>query len=204
MGSIAPITATQFGTNRIAEQWLRGLRRRPSTSTDNSSTAELSGVDRFACAAVAGGVSAAVATPTELIIIQQQKHCAPLAATVRGFASRYSAPSLFRGLGPCVGRETLYAAGYLGLCPVLYDALRAREDPLPAPQAMAVAGVVGGVFAAAASHPFDTSEFSGRSSLSGARPLPFLLLSSRLFHRLRLPPPKQNNSQNPHAGAHVR
>jgi hypothetical protein len=163
MGSIAPITATQFGTNRIAEQWLRGLRRRPSSSANatdsSSSTAELSGVDRFACAAVAGGVSAGVATPTELIIIQQQKHCAPLAATVRDFASRYSAPSLFRGLGPCVGRETLYAAGYLGLCPVLYDVLRAREDPLPAPQAMAVAGVVGGVFAAAASHPFDTSEF---------------------------------------------
>jgi hypothetical protein len=162
MGSIAPITATQFGTNRIAEQWLRALRRRPdaasaSSSASTPSTAELSGVDRFACAAVAGGVSAGVATPTELIIIQQQKQCSPLAATVREFAGRYSGPSWFRGLAPCVGRETLYAAGYLGLCPVLYDALRAREDPLPAPQAMAVAGVVGGVFAAAASHPFDTS-----------------------------------------------
>lgn len=170
MGSIAPITATQFGTNRIAEQWLRSLRRRgpsapgsssspspPPSSSSSSSGAELSGVDRFACAAVAGGVSAGVATPTELIIIQQQKHCAPLAATVRDFFARHSLPSLFRGLAPCVGRETLYAAGYLGLCPVLYDALRAREDPLPAPQAMAVAGVVGGVFAAAASHPFDTS-----------------------------------------------
>jgi hypothetical protein len=172
MGSIAPITATQFGTNRIAEQWLRELRRRPAAAasaaaaslssssgggSSSSPNAELSGADRFACAAVAGGVSAAVATPTELVIIQQQKRCAPLAATVRDFFSRHSGASLFRGLAPCVGRETLYAAGYLGLCPVLYDVLRAREDPLPAPQAMAVAGVVGGVFAAAASHPFDTS-----------------------------------------------
>jgi solute carrier family 25 (mitochondrial citrate transporter), member 1 len=159
MGSIAPITATQFGTNRIAEQWLRALRRTNDAAAHHaaSSAAELSGVDRFACAAVAGGVSAAVATPTELIIIQQQKRCSPLAATVREFTGKHNAPSWFRGLAPCVGRETLYAAGYLGLCPVLYDVLRAREDPLPATQAMAVAGVVGGVFAAAASHPFDTS-----------------------------------------------
>jgi len=177
MGSIAPITATQFGTNRIAEQWLRGLRRRrpPSSSPAAAAAAaaplppspaagagaELSGVDRFACAAFAGGVSAAVATPTELIIIQQQKRSAPLMETVRDFASRHRAAALFRGLGPCIGRETLYAAGYLGLCPVLYDSLRAREDPLPAPQAMAVAGVVGGVFAAAASHPFDTGKSLG-------------------------------------------
>lgn len=33
---------------------------------------ELSSVDRFGCAAAAGAVSSLVATPTELIIIQQQ------------------------------------------------------------------------------------------------------------------------------------
>jgi hypothetical protein len=33
---------------------------------------QLSSVDRFGCAAVAGAVSALVASPTELIIIQQQ------------------------------------------------------------------------------------------------------------------------------------
>jgi hypothetical protein len=28
---------------------------------------------------------------------------------------------------PCMGRETLYAAGYLGLCPILYDKLKASS-----------------------------------------------------------------------------
>lgn len=28
--------------------------------------------------------------------------------------------------GPCIGRETLYAGGYLGLCPMLYDMLKAK------------------------------------------------------------------------------
>lgn len=61
-GSIAPITASQFGTNRIMERAL--LQQRGGQP--------LSSVDRFGCAAVAGAVSALVASPTELIIIQQQ------------------------------------------------------------------------------------------------------------------------------------
>ena len=51
-------------------------------------------------------------------------------------------------------RETLYAAGYLGLCPVLYDTLLERGHSPSA--SMIGSGVAGGVFAAAASHPFDT------------------------------------------------
>jgi hypothetical protein len=62
MGSIAPITASQFGTNRLMEKLL--LQR--------SGQQELGTQGRFSCAAVAGTVSALVATPTELVIIQQQ------------------------------------------------------------------------------------------------------------------------------------
>jgi hypothetical protein len=29
---------------------------------------------------------------------------------------------------PCAGRETLYAAGYLGLCPILYDKLKDSQQ----------------------------------------------------------------------------
>jgi solute carrier family 25 citrate transporter 1 len=61
-GSIAPITASQFGTNRFMERLL--LQR--------SGGEPLSTASRFGCAAVAGTVSALVASPTELIIIQQQ------------------------------------------------------------------------------------------------------------------------------------
>lgn len=61
-GSIAPITASQFGTNRLMEKLL--LQR--------SGKQELGTMGRFGCAAVAGTVSALIATPTELVIIQQQ------------------------------------------------------------------------------------------------------------------------------------
>jgi solute carrier family 25 citrate transporter 1 len=59
-GSIAPITASQFGTNRFMEKLLM-----------QRSGGELGTWGRFGCAAVAGTVSALVASPTELIIIQQ-------------------------------------------------------------------------------------------------------------------------------------
>lgn len=61
-GSIAPITASQFGTNRFMEKLL----------TQRSGGEQLGTLGRFGCAAVAGTVSALVASPTELIIIQQQ------------------------------------------------------------------------------------------------------------------------------------
>jgi hypothetical protein len=36
-------------------------------------------------------------------------------------------PVLHAVQAPCMGREMLYAAGYLGLCPVLYDRLKGAE-----------------------------------------------------------------------------
>ncbi len=59
--SMAPITASQFGTNRAVQQLLLG---KPD--------GELSGAQRFVAAAAAGGASGLVACPSELIIIQQQ------------------------------------------------------------------------------------------------------------------------------------
>eukprot|EP00775_Hariotina_reticulata_P013494 gene13495-13619_t len=145
-GSIAPITASQFGTNRFMERLI-----------SQRTGGELSTWGRFGCAAVAGTVSALVASPTELIIIQQQKKSTRLLQEVRHFTQSYPAYSIFRGLWPCAGRETLYAAGYLGLCPILYDKLKHSEQLKDSPAAaMAIAGVCGGVFAASASHPFDT------------------------------------------------
>ncbi|KAF8058077.1 mcfT [Scenedesmus sp. PABB004] len=157
-GSIAPITASQFGTNRFMERLV----------SQRAGGQELGSWGRFGCAAVAGAVSALVASPTELIIIQQQKKCTPLLAEVRHFVATYPAKSAFRGLGPCMGRETLYAAGYLGLCPILYDKLKDSDALKGSPAgAMAIAGVVGGVFAACASHPFDTIKTRMQAAMYG-------------------------------------
>eukprot|EP00877_Chromochloris_zofingiensis_P003385 jgi/Chrzof1/13047/Cz07g17260.t1 len=146
--SIAPITASQFGTHRILEQAL----------IKASGGKEPTSLGRFGCAAGAGAVSAMICTPTELIIIQQQKKGTSLMHEVKDFFRQYPAHAAWRGLVPCLGRETLYAAGYLGLCPILYDYLKGNPalKEYPSGTAMMAAGVAGGVFAAAASHPFDT------------------------------------------------
>lgn len=59
--SMAPITASQFGTNRLIQ-----------TLVLKKSDSELNNVERFGAAAAAGAVSAFIASPSELIIIHQQ------------------------------------------------------------------------------------------------------------------------------------
>ncbi len=66
--SMAPITASQFGTNRVVQQLLLG-----------KSDGELTGAQKFIAAGTAGAVSGLIASPSELIIIQQQvRHCTGL------------------------------------------------------------------------------------------------------------------------------
>jgi solute carrier family 25 citrate transporter 1 len=59
--SIAPITASQFGTNRLMQQYLTG-----------KADGKLTGFQNFASAAVAGAASSVISAPSELMIIQQQ------------------------------------------------------------------------------------------------------------------------------------
>lgn len=145
--SMAPITATQFGTSRLIENLL------------TQRTGEAPGTaGRFLAAAAAGTVSAFIGSPSEMIIIHQQRNGRPLAAEVRHFFSTYGALPIYRGITACMARETMYAGGYLGLCPILYDRLKSSPSlaGYPPSTAMIIAGITGGVFAAACSHPFDT------------------------------------------------
>lgn len=65
----------------------------------------------FGCAALSGSLSSGFATPTELIIIQQQKSGRSLIAEASNFYRTYGLGPLMRGLFPCAGRETIYAGG---------------------------------------------------------------------------------------------
>ncbi|KAG2493696.1 hypothetical protein HYH03_008210 [Edaphochlamys debaryana] len=144
--SMAPITASQFGTNRLMQ-----------TVVLKKSEADLTGAERFGSAAVAGAVSAFIASPSELIIIQQQKSGRSLGAETSHFMQAYGASNLVRGLIPAIGREMLYAAGYLGLVPIIRKALDEKMPDQPG-LSLLVSGVTGGVFAAFCSHPFDTAK----------------------------------------------
>jgi len=143
--SMAPITASQFGTNRLMQQVLLG-------SADGSGQ-QMTGLQSFAAA---GAASALIASPSELIIIQQQRSGRTLGVETKSFFSAYKLPSIYRGLACTIGREGLYAAGYLGLFPVLKAAM---EDAGYSPStSLVVSGLAGGTFGAAASHPFDTAK----------------------------------------------
>lgn len=145
--SMAPITASQFGTNRLMQ-----------TVVLRKSEADLTGAERFGSAAVAGAASAFIASPSELIIIQQQKSGRSLSAEASHFMRTYGVTSAMRGLVPAMGREMLYAAGYLGLFPIIRKSLDVTLKDYPPGTSLVVAGLTGGVFAAACSHPFDTAK----------------------------------------------
>jgi len=144
--SMAPITASQFGANRLFTQ---NILRKNDT--------DLTSAERFAGAAVAGAASAFIASPSELVIIHQQKSGMTLSAQASTILKNEGFWALRRGLLPAIGRETLYAAGYLGLFPILKKALDEADGQTLSPGATtAIAGITSGFFGAFCSHPFDT------------------------------------------------
>lgn len=86
-GSIAPITAIQFGAHRALE-----LAIQASTGADLSPGVQL------AAATGAGAFSSTVGCPAELIMIQQQKNGRSLAAEAGTFLRSHGALRFYRGL----------------------------------------------------------------------------------------------------------
>ena len=86
-GSIAPITAVQFGAHHMFEGLLLG-----------KSTNESSSASRIGVATVAGLASALVSTPAELVMIQQQKHGRSLVAELQQIVAKHGLSHLYRGL----------------------------------------------------------------------------------------------------------
>lgn len=71
--SMTPITASQFGTNRLVQGLLKG-----------SADTELTGAQQFGSAMVAGAASAFIASPSELVIIHQQVPAQPGCIVYKG------------------------------------------------------------------------------------------------------------------------
>eukprot|EP00887_Chlorella_sp_A99_P001559 scaffold8.g1559.t1 len=120
-GAMLPITASQFGMNRLLEQSLkRGL-----------DIEELGSAGRIGVAMGAGSFSALFGAPAEFVVIQQQKSGRSLAAEARHIVAEHGLLKVYKGLVPTVARESLYAAGYLGVCPMLREALERQPAAFP-------------------------------------------------------------------------
>ena len=85
-GSIAPITAVQFGANRFYEVTLKSI-----TGKDSNQAGQV------AVAVAAGSTSSLISTPAELIMIQQGRNQRALMTEARSYIGRHGLTALYRG-----------------------------------------------------------------------------------------------------------
>mmetsp|Transcript_8760 Transcript_8760/g.16127 ORF Transcript_8760/g.16127 Transcript_8760/m.16127 type:complete len:275 (+) Transcript_8760:81-905(+) len=149
-GTVAPITAFQVMVNGLLGKSVTGGKR------------NLSDVETIGCAMIAGGTSATLYGPVDLIMIQQQKHQLGVLDTVKFITKNYGIPNgIFRGFLSTVVRESIYTGGYLGIAPVLTKSLVNSDVGMFKGNnyASGLAGsIAAGVFAALLTHPTDTAK----------------------------------------------
>ena len=141
-GSMAPITAVQFGASAM----IAGMMGGPG---------EVSSAGRVGAAAAAGALSGLISGPAELVMIRQQLSGRSLTGELRHLVGTHGPRVLGSGLGLAMGRDGLYTCGYMGLTPVFKELLEPRfEEGSSAP--FLGAGIAAGVMSALMTHPVDT------------------------------------------------
>ncbi len=142
-------TVWQFAVNGWCKQQL--------AEASGGKSSKLGAGGELGCAFVAGGTSALIGGPLELIMIQQQRKGGSLAQAAaritQGGLSQWA-----RGLWPTAGREAVYTGGYLGVAPIVRNAIQERFPAWSEDQCRVGAAIAGGFFACYLSHPFDTAK----------------------------------------------
>jgi hypothetical protein len=112
--SVAPITAAQFGTNFLYNSLHHAVTGR--TKMNHS--------DKIMTSFAAGATSAALANPTELVVIRQQQTGLSLGAACADLYRRHG----LRGFGVAIYatmlREGIYAVGWMEVCSMTLNSLR--------------------------------------------------------------------------------
>ena len=131
--------------------------------------------EEFTASTLGGLVAAGIASPVELIMIQQQKYGRSLDTTSWQIVSQHGMlrDGFLRGMTATAWRDSIYCYGMLGVTPVLQDHLIDRHG-LSRTSASFYASVMGGIVAALPSHPFDvvkTTWPQPRRELCALRPL---------------------------------
>lgn len=133
--------------NEIGQMTIQFSATRLFRGADSSLAGELG-------AAAAGGVlTAAFATPVELVMIQQQRHAGGLLGTPLRLAKAHGLSVLGRAFGLAACRDSIYTCGMLGVTPAVQRTM--QEHGLSQAAASLAASVVGGVAGGVLSHPFD-------------------------------------------------
>eukprot|EP01026_Neomeris_dumetosa_P029931 TRINITY_DN24087_c0_g2_i3.p1 TRINITY_DN24087_c0_g2~~TRINITY_DN24087_c0_g2_i3.p1 ORF type:complete len:287 (-),score=21.82 TRINITY_DN24087_c0_g2_i3:245-1105(-) len=145
--SITPTISMQFSSNYIFDKLYRQFFQK---TPDGGATVLI--------AACAGASSAVVVGPTEMVVIQQQRNYEKLQSLLPKLWRNYGITTITKGLDATMSREAIYCAGYLGVAPVLKEAMDSWTslEGVPASTKVLFSGIVGGVIAALFSQPFDT------------------------------------------------
>ena len=127
-GAMLPITATQFGVNRLLEQTLRRA----------TGGGELSSGSSLVVAMGAGASSALLSGPAELVMIQQQKSGRSLAVEARTILQGHGLLKLYKGL-VSTGLPAGWAFGPCGAPPAGFGRRRQPTGCSPWPGVLGVA-----------------------------------------------------------------
>lgn len=141
-----PITAVQFGANRLLGQAYQQLvGREPGMA------------GRVAVAMGAGATSALISCPAEFLVIQQQRTGQPLRVEAARVLRALGPLSLYKGLGATVVRASLYTASYMIALPWLREHLQHHSPAGAVPGASLLgAGICAGLLGTLATQPADT------------------------------------------------
>mmetsp|Transcript_9571 Transcript_9571/g.17466 ORF Transcript_9571/g.17466 Transcript_9571/m.17466 type:complete len:230 (-) Transcript_9571:36-725(-) len=117
-------------------------------------TRDLSIAEEMGAGLAAGGLSALVGSPLELVMIQQQRKGNNILATAGSLLN----PSIGRGFVGCAVREGLWTVGYLSIPPIVRNFMRTNmPDTFDSDdKARVPAALTGALFACYLTQPFDT------------------------------------------------
>jgi hypothetical protein len=143
MLNMGVLTGLQFPlTNFVTRFMTGGVKRRLS---DN---------EMVVSSAIGGLISGIVASPMELLLIQQQNFGGSLPACLSKIFRSHGFAGLSRGMMGSMGREGLWCCGYMGLGPVFQRYF--SETGWNEHSALMLGSILSGVIVATLSHPMDT------------------------------------------------
>ena len=149
--NVAPITAFQMMSNTFLTNNL--IKNR-----------EIKYNEKIVIASFSGGLSSLFYNPIDLITIQQQLQQKNTKYIINNILKQYNSLTFFKGLTPCVIRESIYAGGYLGMAPVISHTLQQHLE-IDKFKTNIIGSLITGTCSSLITHPFDVVKTVIQSNL---------------------------------------
>ena len=150
--NVAPITAFQMFTNNILTKTI-------------IKEEEIKNKDKILIASLSGGISSLLYSPIDLITIQQQIYKKNIKKTIYKIRNNYNYNIFFKGLFPCIVRESIYTGGYLGLAPITSEYINKKLE-IDLFYSTLLGSFLSGTVCSLITHPFDTAKTLIQTNLS--------------------------------------